>query len=284
MKAYRAIRSHCEVFIPLEKRPKAYKVKAKTESGRLLAVLGSKTCLAYIPAKNVVTKTLFIKLYKFKNPLTLEKVSKSIEIRLLNDVVVTKDSTGEKVSLDLLEIDDIGLLKLTIPEVPRLSKLPKLLVPRPSKLLELLVSKLLELLAPRPSKPLEPIATGFFKLSEELIKPVDSSNLDEMQLDLVTSLYYRIKVKIFKKKLDKNNSILNIYKQALKSPNVKKWIVVTFNEFKQLINSKTFKFLFYEVFLKGRKLLTNRLVFKEKKDQYNVTIKFKARLMVKSFI
>ncbi len=40
----------------------------------------------------------------------------------------------------------------------------------------------------------------------------------------------------------------------------------------------------YKVFFKGRKPLTNRLVFKEKKDQYNVIIKFKTRLMIKGFI
>ena len=55
-----------------------------------------------------MTKTPFIKLYEPKNPLTLEGVLKFTEIRPLNDVAITKDSTGEGVSLDLLEIDDIG--------------------------------------------------------------------------------------------------------------------------------------------------------------------------------
>ncbi len=129
-------------------------------------------------------------------------------------------------------------------------------------------------------KNLEPILRPFKKL----IKPIDSSNPDEMQLDLVTNLCYRIKAKIFKKKLDKNNFTPNIYKQALKSPNIKKWLAATFSEFEQLINLKTLKFLPYKVLPKGRKPLTNRLVFKEKKDQYDVTIKFKTQLMVKSFI
>src|SRR6266699_1194118 len=70
LKAYRVIGLYCEVLIPLEKRSKAYKVKVKTESERLLAVLGSKTCLVYVPVRNVVTKTPFIKLYEPKNPLT----------------------------------------------------------------------------------------------------------------------------------------------------------------------------------------------------------------------
>ena len=88
MKAYKAIGSHCEVFIPLEKRPKAYKVKARTESRRLLAVLRSKNCLVYVSTENIVTKTLFFKLYELKNPLFLEEVLKPIKIRPLNDVSV----------------------------------------------------------------------------------------------------------------------------------------------------------------------------------------------------
>ncbi len=193
-----------------------------------------------------MTKTPFIKLYKLKNPLTLEGVIKPIGIRLLNDVAVTENSTGKGVSLDLPEIDDIGLPKSTTPETPGPF--------RP-----------LEPPAPELPRPLELVSEPF-RPFEEPIEFVNSSNLDEIQLDLVTSLCYRIKAKIFKKKLDKNNFILNTYKQALKNPNVKEWIAATFNEFEQLISLKTFKFLLYKVFPKGKKLLTNRLVFKEKKD------------------
>ncbi len=160
MKAYRAIGSHCEVLIPLEKRPKVYKVKAKTESGRLLAVLRSKTCLAYVPAKNVVTKTPFIKLYEPKNPLTLKRVIKPTGIRSLNNVAITEDSIGEGISLDLPEIDDISPSKPTAPEAPKPS--------RP-----------LEPLAPGLSRPPKPIP-GPSRPSKEPIEPVDSSNLDEM--------------------------------------------------------------------------------------------------------
>ncbi len=271
LKAYKAIGLYCEVFIPLKKQLKAYKVKVKTESGRLLTVLKSKNCLVYIPTKNTVTKTPFLKLYEPKNPLFLRGVSKPIGIRPLNDVSVTQDSTEEKVSLDQPEIDDddIGSSEPVEPLAPKPFRPPEPLALGP-----------LELIVIRPLKP--PKLEN--RPVEEPMKPMDSSNLDKMQLDLITSLYYRIKAKIFKKKLDKNNFTPNIYKQALKSPNVKKWLIVTFNEFEQLISSKTLKFLLYEALLKGRKPLTNRLVFKEKKDQYDVTIKFKTRLVVKSFI
>ncbi len=250
MKAYRAIGSYYEVLIPPEKQPKAYKVKAKTEPGRLLTVLRSKTYLVYMPTRNTVTKTPFIKLYEPKNPLTLKRVSKPTRIRPLNDVAVIEDSTRERVLLDLPEIDNIGSSKSTTPEAPK--------PPKPS-----------ELPAPGPSRPPEPEnrpSEPILRPPEEPIKPVDSSDPDEMQLDLVTSLYYRVKAKIFKKKLDKNSSTPNTYKQVLKSPNVKEWLAVTFNEFEQLISSETLKFLLYKALPKDRKPLTNRLVFKEKKD------------------
>ncbi len=210
-------------------------------------------------------KTPFIKLYEPKNPLTLKKISKPIEIQPLNDVVITEDSIGEKVSLNLPEIDNINSSKSTTLEAPKLPELP---APGPSK----------------PPKPENKLSKPIFKPSEEPIKPVDSSNPDEMQLDLATSLYYRVKTKIFKKKLDKNSSTPNTYKQALKSPNVKKWLAATFSEFEQLINSEILKFLPYKALSKGKKPLTNRLVFKENKNQYNVIIKFKTRLVVRSFI
>ncbi len=212
MKAYRAIGSHCEILIPLEKHPKTYKIKAKTESKRLLIVLRSKTCLAYVSARNIATKTPFIKLYEPKNPLTLERITKPIRIRPLNNIAITENSTGKRISLNLPKIDDIGPPEPTTPEAPRPSRPPEPPAPEPFKPPEPP--------APRPSKSSEPVSEPP-KPSKELIKPINSSNLDEIQLDLVTSLYYRVKTKIFKKKLDKNNSTSNTYKQILKNPNVK---------------------------------------------------------------
>jgi len=155
----------------LEKRSKAYKVKAKTEFEKLLAVLGSKTYLVYVPTRNTIIKMPFIKLYEFKNSLILKGVSKLIRIRPLNDIAIIKDSTGEGVSLDLSKIDDIGSSKSIIFEVPRPSKLP---VPGPFRPLEL------------ENKLLKPM----FSPPEKFIKSMDSSDPDKMQLDLVISLCY----------------------------------------------------------------------------------------------
>ncbi len=164
MKVYRVIRSYYEVLIPLEKQSKIYKVKVKTEPRRFLTVLRSKTYLVYISTRNIVIKTLFIKLYEPKNLLVLEGVSKLIEIRPLNDVVITKDSIRKRISLDLLEIDDIGSSELTTLKALRSSRPSELLVPRPFKL-------------PKPkNRPLKPI----FKLPEKLIKLMDFSDPDEM--------------------------------------------------------------------------------------------------------
>ncbi len=121
-----------------------------------------------------MTKTLFIKLYELKNPLTLEEVSKPIGIRPLNDVAITEDSIGERISLDLPEIDDISSSESTTFEIPRLLKSPKLLASGPFKLPEL---------KNRLSEPM-------FRPPEEPIKPIDSSDPDEMQLNLVISLCY----------------------------------------------------------------------------------------------
>ena len=155
----------------MEKRSKVYKVKARTEFGRLLAVLGSKTNLVYIPIKNTMIKTPFIKLYELKNPLILKGVSKLIGIRPLNDVVVIEDSIGKGVLLDLSEIDDIGSSKFITLEVPGP---PELLTLGPSR-------------SPEPeNRLLEPV----FRFSEEPIKLVDFLNLDEIQLNLIISFCY----------------------------------------------------------------------------------------------
>ncbi len=143
-----------------------------------------------------MTKTLFIKLYELKNPLTLKGISKLTKIRPLNNVVVTEDSTGKKILLDLPEIDDISSSESTTLEAPGPPEPPELPAPGPSK----------------PSEPKNRPSKPMLRPPEEPIKPIDSLDPDKMQLNLVTSLCYRVKAKIFKKKLDKNNSTLNTYK------------------------------------------------------------------------
>ena len=112
-------------------------------------------------------KTLFFKLYEFKNPLFLKGVSKLIGIQLLNDISVIQNSTKEKILLNLLEIDDddIGSSKFIEP-----------LTLRPFKLSEFLILRPLELIIIRPFKPLKPEN----KLIEKFIKPIDSSNLNKI--------------------------------------------------------------------------------------------------------
>ncbi len=82
----------------------------------------------------------------------------------MNDITIIEDSNGKGVSLDLPKIDDIGSLKFITLEVPRFF--------RPLELLVLGSFKLLEL----ENRLLKPMLRPF----EELIKPVDSLNLDEI--------------------------------------------------------------------------------------------------------
>ena len=161
MKAYKAIGSYYEVIILPEKQPKVYKIKTKTESKRFLIILGSKTYLVYIFIRNIIIKTPFIKLYEPKNPLILKGVSKLIKIRPLNDVAVIEGSTGEEVSLDLPEINDIGFSESITSETLGSPELPTLGPFKPSE---------------PENKPLEPV----FKPPEEFIKPVDSLDPEEM--------------------------------------------------------------------------------------------------------
>jgi hypothetical protein len=51
---YRAIRSLYKVYIPTKKRPKAYKLAPQTKSGKLLAILGIKTYIVYIPSRHAI--------------------------------------------------------------------------------------------------------------------------------------------------------------------------------------------------------------------------------------
>jgi histone deacetylase 1/2 len=57
---YKVIGSSCEVLIPFEKRVKSQKLQPRTESGYLLAVIGSNTYLVYIPKRHVVIKSSFV--------------------------------------------------------------------------------------------------------------------------------------------------------------------------------------------------------------------------------
>ena len=79
----------------------------------------------------------------------------------MNDVIVIKDSTGERISLDLPEIDNINSSKSITLEAP---KPPELLALRPFKPLKL------------KNRLLKPV----FRPPEELIKPIDSSDPDKM--------------------------------------------------------------------------------------------------------
>ncbi|KAK2066288.1 hypothetical protein P8C59_000118 [Phyllachora maydis] len=61
LERYRAIGARGEAIIPLEKRSKSLKFTSRTEEYKLLAVLGIKTYLVYIPSRRAVLKTSTVK-------------------------------------------------------------------------------------------------------------------------------------------------------------------------------------------------------------------------------
>lgn len=88
---YKIIGSVCEALIPHEKRVKSQKLAERTETAKLIAVLGSKIYLVYIPKRRVVLKTSFIKLlegvFSYESAITPEgenrgksTIEKSVEI------------------------------------------------------------------------------------------------------------------------------------------------------------------------------------------------------------
>ena len=72
--------------------------------------------------------------------------------------------------------------------------------------------------------------------------------------------------------------------KALKSPLSGQWLKAIFNELTQLLNFGTFKFLPRNQFPKGRKALTNRVVYRQKVNKKGKITKLKARLVVRRFL
>ncbi|KAK2071817.1 hypothetical protein P8C59_006212 [Phyllachora maydis] len=83
----RAIGAKGEAIIPLEKRSKSLKFTSRTEECKLLAVLGSKTYLVYIPSRRAVLKTSTMKF--IEDNIVLSQPTNNIALE------------GELVDLDL---------------------------------------------------------------------------------------------------------------------------------------------------------------------------------------
>ncbi|KAK2071863.1 hypothetical protein P8C59_006253 [Phyllachora maydis] len=179
LERYRAIGAREEAIIPLEKRSKSLKFTSRTEECELLAVLGSKTYLVYIPSRRAVLKTSTIKFIKDNTVLSQPTNNTALE--------------GELVDLDL---DLEGAVSLDPSNLN--TEKPISIEIGPSKLEPYESSSNSKLDKPLLDKPINPPITN---------EPLDNSNLiseeDKMQLD-----YYKLLAKTSSYILDKRSKWL----------------------------------------------------------------------------
>ncbi|KAK2074728.1 hypothetical protein P8C59_008912 [Phyllachora maydis] len=81
---YRAIGAKGKAIIPLEKRSKSLKFTSRTEECKLLAVLGSKTYLVYIPSRRAVLKTCTVKFIEDNTVLSQPTDNTALEGELVD--------------------------------------------------------------------------------------------------------------------------------------------------------------------------------------------------------
>lgn len=260
-KALRAIGAYCEVLIPPEKRSKLNKLALRTEPARLLATLGSNTYLIYIPSRRTVTKTSHLKVIEGVGPMSegLEPIgltksynqdTEELQPNLRYDHSDPDYKVSEELSLQPSNNSDPDELSL---QPSNESYIPK-----------------------RIADILQEASQRDITISQPTLEPMD---LDSEEISyLIWDLCYKAKQKAA------NSITPTTFKEAIRSPERALWKNAIFNEFRQLLLARTFLFIPKKDLLKGRKVLSNRLVLKVKKDQLNKPIKYKARLVAKGFM
>ncbi|KAK2072218.1 hypothetical protein P8C59_006589 [Phyllachora maydis] len=286
LERYRAIGARGEAIIPLEKRSKSLKFTFRTEECKLLAVLGSKTYLVYIPSRRVVLKTSTVKFIEDNTVLSQPTDNTALE--------------GELVDLDL------DLEGAVSPDPSNLNtEKPISIEIGPSKLEPYESSSDSKLDEPSPDKPINPVIVESTRPTISIRKPelpepitnepLDNSDLisegDKMQLDYYkllakTSSYILSFVYKARKRVISKDSTPTTYKQVLKLPRDErsKWLEAITKEFIQLLELGVFKFLPRSLLPSNRKLITCRNVLKVKKDAKNRPIKYKSRLVARGFM
>ncbi|KAK2070682.1 hypothetical protein P8C59_005159 [Phyllachora maydis] len=84
LERYRAIGAKGEAIMPLEKRSKSLKFTSRTEECKLLAVLGSKTYLVYIPSRRAVLSTSTVKFIEDNTVLSQPTNNTALEGELVD--------------------------------------------------------------------------------------------------------------------------------------------------------------------------------------------------------
>ncbi|KAK2070804.1 hypothetical protein P8C59_005273 [Phyllachora maydis] len=291
LERYRAIGAKGEAIIPLEKRSKLLKLTSRTEECKLLAVLGSKTYLVYIPSRRAVLKTSTVKFVEDNTVLSQPTDNTALE--------------GELVDLDL------DLEGAVSPDPSNLNTEKPISIEKgPSKLEPYESSSDSELDEPLPDKPINPVLVEYTRPTISIRKPelpeafpqtiepifapkpieviapnqpitnepLNNSDLilegDKMQFDYYkllakTSSYILSFVYKARKRVISKDSTPTTYKQVLKLPRDER---------------RVFKFLPRSLLPSNHKLITCRNVLKVKKDAKNRPIKYKSRLVARGFI
>ncbi|KAK2068840.1 hypothetical protein P8C59_003456 [Phyllachora maydis] len=263
LERYRAIGARGEAIIPLEKRSKSLKFTSRTEECKLLAVLGSKTYLVYIPSRRAVLKTSTVKFIEDNTVLSQPTDNTALE--------------GELVDLDL------DLEGAVSPDPSNLNtEKPISIEIGPSKLEPYESSSDKPIFAPKPIEviaPNQPITNEPLNNSD-LILEGDKMQLDYYKLLAKTSSYILSFVYKARKRVISKDSTPTTYKQVLKLPRDErsKWLEAITKEFIQLLELGVFKFLPRSLLPSNRKLITYRNVLKVKKDAKNRPIKYKSRI------
>ncbi|KAK2073783.1 hypothetical protein P8C59_008032 [Phyllachora maydis] len=305
---YRAIGARGEAIIPLEKRSKSLKFTSRTEECKLLAVLGSKTYLVYIPSRRAVLKTSTVKFIEDNTVLSQPTDNTALEGELVDldldlEGAVSPDpsnlNTEKPISIEIgpnklepYESSSDSELDKPLPDKPINpviveSTRPTISIRKP-ELPEAFPQIIEPIFAP---KPIEVIAPNQPITNE----PLDNSDLisegDKMQLDYYkllakTSSYILSFVYKARKRVISKDSTPTIYKQVLKLPRDErsKWLEAITKEFIQLLELGVFKFLPRSLLPSNRKLITCRNVLKVKKDAKNRPIKYKSRLVARGFM
>ncbi|KAK2073376.1 hypothetical protein P8C59_007664 [Phyllachora maydis] len=308
LERYRAIGAKGEAIIPLEKRSKSLKFTSRTEECKLLAVLGSKTYLVYIPSRRAVLKTSTVKFIEDNTVLSQPTDKTALEGELVDldldlEGAVSPDpsnlNTKKPISIEIgpsklesYESSSNSKLDEPSPDKPRNpviveSTRPTISIRKP-ELPEAFPQTIEPIFAPKPIEvivPNQPITNELLDNSN-LISKGDKMQLDYYKLLAKTSSYILSFVFKARKRVISKDSTPTTYKQVLKLPRDErsKWLEAITKEFIQLLELGVFKFLPRSLLPSNRKLITYRNVLKVKKDAKNRPIKYESRLVARGFI
>ncbi|KAK2072776.1 hypothetical protein P8C59_007111 [Phyllachora maydis] len=297
LERYRAIGARGEAIIPLEKRSKSLKFTSRTEECKLLAVLGSKTYLVYIPSRRVVLKTSTVKFIEDNTVLSQPTNNTALEGAVSPDP--SNLNTEKPISIEIgpsklesYESSSDSELDEPLPDKPINpviveSTRPTISIRKP-ELPEAFPQTIEPIFAPKPIEviaPNQPITNEPLDNSD-LISEGDKMQLDDYKLLAKTSSYILSFVYKARKRVISKDSTPTTYKQVLKLPRDKrsKWLEAITKEFIQLLELGVFKFLPRSLLPSNCKLITCRNVLKVKKDAKNRPIKYKSRLVARGFI